>query len=617
MIAFAAGYLFKAGLSDMLPFVWCGLILLLYVLSFGRLLNSIDILLPAIAVSLVLVIIFCKDKLEFLQYVIDNIVAAPFATYCVLGIAIPMCVSSKIVTWWDDINYWASDLKSIYYLNGFASKYANVSPAFGDYPPGIQLAKWFVLHFDKHDFREELAFVGFYLFNMALLMPLLGKLKGKIGVALSLPLAIIVWMLPGIAEIYGYYGFCADLAMALLYGNILIATVDMDDNRSKGFDLARVGLYLSVLVIAKSTGAIWALFGIIIWVGYRTLCADSSIPVIKRLLSRIVIAVPPLVVGGSWMLFCLMRRRVTQTTSTMVTYITTDKYGLSEYTGQFASAFAKAFMLEPLHVKRGILNPSPALMIVLIVVALIVLLKKEYLLGRQGRYLAIVVPILGVIYYVFIFICHITIFGTETQYLESSAMIASIERYGAPFMLGVLILIIWLWMQKIDEQNIRSVMLHVGVLCVSVILLGSLKSSYDGLVGYRQSLDEEKAIREGFMDEEATAFVDATYSLPIGCGRVCRLHDGGYYRVADTYIGYEVSPVSVLNISFDLGSVDLGTLISAINQTHATYLYVDEQSVSSDNILNECVSEGDLEYRKLYIISYEDGGMVLYPYKMR
>lgn len=52
----------------------------------------------------------------------------------------------------------------------------------------------------------------------------------------------------------------------------------------------------------------------------------------------------------------------------------------------------------------------------------------------------------GALFYAIIFIAHITIFATETQYLEASGMISSIERYGAPFTIGTLLFLAHIWM---------------------------------------------------------------------------------------------------------------------------------------------------------------------------
>ena len=614
MIALAAGYLFKVDLSDSLPFVWCGLILILYMLAFGRNLNLINLLLPLGAIGLTGLVCVKKNISAAKDYVLRNCLSTSALVYIFFSVIVAVGVSSKIVTWWDDVNFWASDLKSIYYLDGFASKYANVSPAFGDYPPGVQLAKWFIASLNPNEFKENLSFVGFYLFNASFLLPLFRKLSKRRDMLLALPLAFLCWILPGIAEIYGYAGFCADLSMALIFGNILISAVDVDEETNPVFDFARISLYLAVLVIVKSTGAIWALLGGFIWCGARMLRKENVTNVILDKFKSLCIFVAPAIVGGSWMLFCLLRRRVTQTTSTMVTYITTDKYGLSDYTKEFARAFIRAFLVEPLHVGRWILNPSPVVMLVFVILSLIVLYKRGYLVGRSGRFVCVALPIVGVLYYCIIFLAHITIFATETQYLESSAMIASIERYGAPFMLGVILFIFWIWINKIPEETDKKLYSHIGIVALVVVLLSNIPAAYDGLVGYRNALDENMRIRNEFVDESSKIFLGEVKSqLPGGNARVCRLRDGGYYRVADTYVAYEASPVSVISISYDMNTVDLSTIITSVNQTHAVYLYADAQDLSEINILDECVSDGAFEFEKLYVVSYEAGGMVLYP----
>lgn len=97
-------------------------------------------------------------------------------------------------------------MKSLYYLGGFAEKYENVAPEFGDYPPAGQLFKWLFLHFDPHMFREGLAFVGYYIMNISFLLPLLRRIKGR-NVPVILLAAAALWFLPSIAEVYGYGGF--------------------------------------------------------------------------------------------------------------------------------------------------------------------------------------------------------------------------------------------------------------------------------------------------------------------------------------------------------------------------------------------------------------------------
>lgn len=627
IVALMAGYLLEVNLSDMLPFVWCGLILILYILAFGKGLSLIDYILPITALGCTGMAVYRnKTKSGLTSYLISGVTSAPAIIYLLLALIVSIGVSDKIITWWDDVNFWASDVKSIFYLDGFASKYANVSPEFGDYPPGVQLAKWFILHLKPDEYRENLAFVGYYLFNLSFLMPLFEKIRRK-NLWLAIPMSIISWLFAGMADKYGYAGFCADLTMAFLFGSILICAVDCHEENGL-FDIARVSLYLPVLVLVKSTGAIWALFGLLIWIvvcciNYKT--EKNSKSSLARWLKIIIPMGSAFVFGLSWLLFCMKMHRVTKTTSTAITYITTDKYGLSEYTGRFISSFAKAFFLEPVHADHTWIDISPALMLILIIAAFIYIFRKKELFAKAGKFIGIALPVMGVAYYALIFLAHITIFATEAQYLEQTAMIASIERYGAPFMLGSLMLISWIWLigsnrqiaddtpdsisQKQEDKKIgkRSV-----IFIAVVLLLTNIPAAYEGLIGYRNSVSQEMTIRTDFVDDEAKSFLDTIRNkLPDGNTRVCRMHNGEYYRVADTYIAYEASPVSVIAISYKLDDLDEGYLINSVNLTHATYFYADYQDSKAD-WLDDITDSGEFKYRTLYYVSYEGGGMKLY-----
>lgn len=606
MIALTAGYLLKVTLSDMLPFVWCGLVICLYALAFTRHLSTIDILFPAVAAALVIYLVINRNKCrDFGGYVKENLLSAPCIIYVILAVVIVAGVSSKMVTWWDDINFWASDLKSLYYLDGFASKYANVSAEFGDYPPGGQLAKWFVVHMNRDGFKESLAFTGYYLFNFSFVMPVYKKIEGKSKIA-ALPLAIVTWLIPGMADKFGYAGFCADLSMAFLLGGILIAAVDERED-AKLFDYLRVALYMSVLVIVKSTGPFWVIIGFVIYTGYRLLNVTRVTK--TDILKNLSVAAFPFTVGLSWMLFCLIRHRVTKTTTTAITYLTTDKYGVSGYTSDFATAFVKAFFTEPLYVDHVWIIVPPAVIILLLAGCLILLVKKNILKGKAGRFYVASLLIFGVAYYLLIFIAHITIFAMETQYLESSAMIASIERYGLPFMLGTILFLIYIWLsEKIEPVNDA---VKIAVLMAVIVLMCNLPAAFDGLIGYRNHLDNDIATKNEIIDDKSKTYIEVVENkLLNGNVRVCRVHDGSYYWVGDAYTAYEVSPVSTLTVSFNLDEIDVDTLIYAVSQTHAAYLYFDEQDSEAES-LNELFEDGRIKYKTLYFISYENGAVLL------
>ena len=368
------------------------------------------------------------------------------------------------------------------------------------------------------------------------------------------------------------------------------------------------------------------------------------------------------------MLFCLRNHRVAQTTSTMVTYMTTDDYGLSAYKSDFATAFLKGFFLEPLHLDHTWIDLPAAGIFILIVILLVLFREKGYLSGRSGLFMCIFLPVMGLIYYVVIFCAHLTMFATETQYLEASAMAASIERYGAPFVMGTMLCLAYIWIGNCgctevsvsatgdklpsadqvvkgqDQENGITMFSRTWILVIAVIALTNIPAAFNGFIGYMKNDDVDKAneMRADMIDDESSAFLQMIEGLGItdrciseGGLRICRVRDGAYYRVADTYVAYEASPVSVMAPSVKLSDIDGNIFVQMVNETHAEYVYVDEQPqipeyldemVKSDSFgeqsdetgqtgdtvkTDDMAQSGSFEYNMIYRISYEDGMMKL------
>ena len=157
------------------------LVMLLYGLSFFRALSLSDYL--AAAFLLFVLIRFIRasrdEKRNMLSFGKDCLTEGGALTALLMTAVVTICVGSKLVSWWDDYNFWATDVKSIYYLDGFAGKYTNVAPEFGDYPPATQMIKWWFLHFSPGQFKEGLMFGGYYFMMLSFLFPLLSFLQKK------------------------------------------------------------------------------------------------------------------------------------------------------------------------------------------------------------------------------------------------------------------------------------------------------------------------------------------------------------------------------------------------------------------------------------------------------
>ncbi|MBQ8877560.1 MAG: hypothetical protein IJ029_02435, partial [Lachnospiraceae bacterium] len=220
----------KETVTDVFPVVACLLTLCLCGLAFlGRLswsdYGALFICLVAIIWGFVLV---RKKQIGKLGNFLKTELKKPGVIVgLVMLFSVPLLTSQKVVTWWDDYNFWATDVKALYYLDGFAKKYQNVAPEFGDYPPGTQMLKWWFMHFRPDEQQEGLMFSGYYFMNLCFLLPLLRFVK-KTNPFIMVLSVIVLWLFPTCTEVFGMDGCCADLTMALIYGAFLVAVADKD-----------------------------------------------------------------------------------------------------------------------------------------------------------------------------------------------------------------------------------------------------------------------------------------------------------------------------------------------------------------------------------------------------
>lgn len=625
-VLWLAGY-FRVSLVEAVPVFICVLVLTLYGLAMLRHLSWIDGIAGVVIVLSVIWAVSRKkeQRRKIGGMCLEKMTEPSFLTAVFLLLVIALCTSGKVVSWWDDINFWATDVKSLYYLDGFAQKYGNTAPEFGDYPPGGQLIKWWFLHFDPHTFREGLAFAGYYVLNLSFLLPLLRGVKGRNPFIMVL-MAAALWFFPSIAEVYGYDGFCADLTMACIYGGFLFAVTDRGQKQDL-FYYGRLALYLGVLVLVKSVGFVWALFGLLFLMLYRRSVGEGG----QRKdiwieFGRVAgIAVVPLFTGGSWMLFCLLMRRITKTTATAVKYMTTDEYGISGYTRDFAAAFLKAFVSSPLHKEQSIAVDLTPLGLYLCVCLLVVLYYKIHLLPEKtGRIVLGFSMISGGVFYGIIFLAHITIFATETQYLEPSGMISSIERYGAPFTIGTLLFLAGIWLSHgerfFEKEKIPAFLRRYGV-CISFILFVALTAGYrvgyHGLIGYRQDVEQQLAERAAMIGADEQQFLEVLQSWQQAGGagggaRVCYIRRGDTPRwVNNSYLGYEASPVSMVYRSVNLDDAPTDWMVQEIRASHAEYLYAEETEADAGAVFDGLTEPGPFACGVLYRIVETEAGMRL------
>ena len=600
----------KEKLVDILPVAVSILILLLYLLAFFNGLYLIDgISLLLLAVTGFYLLLINKEKgRQIIRALPAKLFHPGFLAVLFIMILVSVLVKDKVVTWWDDYNFWATDAKSLFYLNGFAKRYQNAAPEFGDYPPGIQLMKWYFLHFSPDTFREGLMFAGYYCLNIAFLAPLLRRLKGR-NVLMGILGGVLLWLLPSVAEVFYFDGACADLTMAVVYGAFLVAVLDRAGHK-EWFYYGRLALYLAVLVLTKNVGFMWAAFGLLFLYVYLWFTKSGSKKVI-------LVTLAPVVTEGSWLLFCYSMRRVAKLTGTAVN-MAVSGVALPDYTEELIGSFFTAFFTWPLHRwKTVVIDFTPAGLCAVILIVICLMGFYKVISKKMTVFLGVFMAGSAVVFYAINLISHLTIFSLETQYLEPYAMVSSIERYGAPFTIGSLYLLAFLLLEhgiripiRWQGKRMGRFIGQYGAYCVClafVLLSADHNSSYRGLVGYRENVAAELQTRNdiiGTHGEILLAKLQNDWQLK--AGRILYLQDGQDMSwVGNTYLNYEAAPVSLMHGSINTEIMSeqeiAASLQILIADSHAQYLYVNPIAGDLGTTLNQYAGE-EFSFETLYRI---------------
>ena len=611
---------FRIRLVEAFPVGCSVLVLFLYVLSFFRILSFSDYGAVAIVAAVLIYAAIARRKgkvhgrngQNVFRFAMQELLSPSALTAFAMTAIVTACVSAKLVSWWDDYNFWATDVKALFYLDGFAGRYGNVAAEFGDYPPGTQMMKWWFLHFSPREFREGLMFAGYYFMNLCFLFPLLRRLK-KRNILTMAASAAALWLFPSVAEVFWCDGCCADLTMALVYGNFLTAVSDWK-RHGQPFYYIRQGLFLMVLVLIKNTGFIWAAFGLLFAYGYHFLRhrMDGTEKVDKRKDRRALFFVTllPALAELSWLGFCLMNRRVAKLTGTAI-QMATGGMNIPDYHEGMVKAFGEAFVKWPLHRWNTIaVDLSPLSLYLLLLLFVFLLYRCRVLDKRTAGFTGGFLAVTGIIFYGINLVSHLTIFVVETQYLEPFGMVSSIERYGAPFAIGGLYL---LASYVLEECGSRA---GLALCMLFVFLTADYGSAYRALYGYRDGLEKIMEEREAIIDEKGEDFLAAVKTgqgKPTGkpIGRVLYLRDiSDISWVRNTYLGFEASPVPVMYGNVDASLWTGQDVINALRDAHANFLYVDEIEGDKEALFGGLLEEGEFRYGCLY--QADDGCNRLY-----
>lgn len=601
LLIFVVGYALREEFAAVLPVVTAGCAILLYILGHFRRMTMIGVL--AVAFLLIMALAFAlmskKGRLGMLRELRAYYLNPKAIIVILVLIFIAVVTCGHIAVWWDDINYWATDAKALFYLNGFTGKYGNVAPEFGDYPPGLQIMKWMLLQFGAGEYHEGLAFSGYYLANMIFLLPLLGVLRKRKAIT-YIPAMLVLFLIPGVVNDVWRYGTCADITLGILYGAVLISIFD-EEGHTELFYYLRLSVFMGLMSIIKNTSIEWMAYSIIAMIMYSLVRQKRVRLYLYPILSGVA-------VWTSWWIYCLCNRRIAKLTSTGV-HMVAGGYSLPDETASKAKLFYDGFMFYPMHTENTMLIDLSQLTILVIAAIVLVLLSVQGKISRKASVcMGLYILVTAIISYGAIFIAHVSIFAGETQYTSAEVMAISIARYAAPFTIGLIMMFIYLLCD-------RCVSGWIPVICaVFVLITTDYYAARDCLWGYRKTIMTDASARGDMIDDAGRRYIEATKDAEyLWNHRVLFLRDDNeIHWVKDTYISSEVAPVPTVYGGVDTVAMTSEDVAKIIRESHASYLYMQELDGDVTLLMQPFLPEGaSYEPEQIYAIENADGNIRL------
>ena len=489
-------------------------------------------------------------------------------------------LAGRGVQGWDEINFWAGDIKSIYTLEGYASEGFNFSKSYGDYPPAYQLIAAWVLHlFNRYD--EGLMMSAYFLAMQIYLAPLFRKVPRNILIYIGVAgwLFFIFSFGPNIL-----YDRGPDVLMGVVYGASLMAIFDID-RKNINYYYFKVALLLSVLVIVKSIGIQWVVFAEVF-----LLCIYAT----EKNGSKIKVGLScgaPLGVYIIWMLFCKVRSRSTYLVGDLVSSVSGDKNELiAQHGKRLAGTFVRA-LFKPMQSAAWGLGVSVAVCFTAYIIIIICYRHFKLLSLKQTNILLGFVIVGGILEYSILLFSTITMFiGEYANYEVLDNMVLLVKRYGAPYIIGTTMLLLSIFFEKLTEKRAA---LAWGTIIIINLLISPIQTQWKYIFSYRNIPGYvESNIREKFPDlKKACDLIDATgenYNQRLAI--IMEIPENMSALVAEVWLKYYAAPMPV-HVEI-VENIDDVNIISCI-QNDTSFGIVDEEE--------RCLTNG-IETNKIYPI---------------
>lgn len=589
-----------------LPWVLCAIGMALYPLAYLRRMSLIDWILIACGVWAAAYIalktredgtgkLLCELKRQFLD-------SHLWVAAAILVVACVLLRGEKILEW-DGYSFWGPDTKGLYYYDGFAPKYANPAPGFGNYTPMAQIIWWWFLHLGGV-YDEQYIFFGYYVFGALMLFSAADKFRAantRWNILCAVVACVSAVILPGAACTAWYRALCVDPLASILFGALLSETVHRPkENRALWRIKLLTGFFCLPLI--KSVAVLSALLAVgfyFIWLGREKL---------ERRFALACLAVTS-ASSLSWVVFCRLTDRTgylsgnfSSAFADRLSELKTGAFFAPGLTRGYIASYVRAFISSPIHrEKTWAIDLSPLALLILLFLSVFVLWKVGCVPRGNVKSLAGFMILTTAVMYTMMGIGQLTMFYDETQYLEPANALTLMTRYCSPASIGLLMLLFSFASCGAEGADVNLPSTKQVVCCAAsgIFILSCGAYAEMGKRFIYDPLDEQRIEKRGYFRVMYEDFLDTVAEIPVN-GGTSRVLLGTYETEMNPIVVNEASPVSFVSVSLS-GDVetDLPRLAQEAERSHAGYLYLNGASDALIDALSERMDE-PFELRRLY-----------------
>lgn len=443
-----------------LPLSIVSIVAIMFPFGLCSLLHIGALLVITISVFVLLLSLHNARKAKKLNELVACIFTSAIAWVCFFLIVFAISLRGKLFDQWDEFSHWGDVVKASVDINGFSTNPASMS-AFQSYPPGMQIFQYLLQRINitlGGSFSERRAYYSYDVFLLCFMAPVFSKLSLK-SPFVSGAAVLSIMLLPTLFYKSAYYSLYIDLILSCVFGYGLYTVLQFIESPDKFFILS-ICACCFILVLLKDVGI---LFSITLAVLYLR---ESHIS--NKKWSIIAIAFSIIIPALTWKI----NVKLTKANEVFpLKYDVVELWNVLCGGGKlYRQAVLKGFPRHLVSTTYSVGNTgiSISYFTLLIVISLLSVysvhrfLDNSRISAKQQRAILYFAPLFLLIYTICLLVTYMF------QFEEYEALhFASFERYLAIPLLGILLFILYIWLDIKTRKKNYIVFLILCVLLYS------------------------------------------------------------------------------------------------------------------------------------------------------